>query len=568
MRTSEEEVRPLDLDILHGEEFPDKNYRKIRQLGSGGDGVVYLVRHLPTEQLRAAKCLKTDHPEKRRRELVLMKKLNHPALPKILDVLEAGTQLWLIMEYISGRCIADIPRDEVSPHQFFSIAGQLAEVLIYLHTRPLPILHLDIKPSNVILRPDGQLVLIDFGAAIYLSDGEKAGHYGTPGFAAPEQKEGRGKVDTRADIYGFGALLYYYVFRASPNPRNVEQVKCDKRARKLHAYRFLRKCLSEDPQDRFEDCKMLYHAVCTAKRRYYREKRLRRALGAIGLLGSVCVFALFCPKDGRGSAEQVSLQREKMYMQLLSQAETMGFAQAAQCYEEAGRLCPERTEWCMALIERISVDYLFEREEEEKLKELIYMVVPGMTQTFLEEQKKNPQVYGEVAYRLGMLYWYFYEDTGGKRAASGWFTQALSILTQLEEPPWWAESARIHADMGKYCETLGRKDENGEYLADYAVYWKDLKRLWKLEEVKKESRGICNHIADEVISCIILHGYEVYGAGETYEEIEQMLESVEQYIFSEPLSGDEKESRERQCEAAWAAARRVFGKGETEFEEK
>ena len=439
-------------------------------------------------------------------------------------------------------------------------------MLIYLHTRPVPILHLDIKPSNVILRPDGRLVLIDFGAAIYLRDGGEAGHYGTPGFAAPEQKDGGSIVDTRADIYGLGALLYYYVFRATPDPRNMEQAKRDKRFRKMHAHRFFRKCLCEDPQDRFEDCKVLYQAVCTVKKRYYRKKRLRRTLGAMGLLGSVCVFALFCPKDGRGNAEQMSLQKEKTYMQLLSQAETMGFSQAVQCYEEAAKLCPERTEWCMALIERIGGDYLFEREEEEKLKEMIYMVIPGRSRTFLEEQKEKPQVYGELAYRLGMLYWYFYGDTGGKRAASGWFAEALSVREHLGDSLWWAESAQIHADMGKYCETLGRKGENGEYLADYGVYWKDLKRLWELEEIKKENRGICNHIADEVISCIILHGYDVYGTGEPYGEIERMLESVEQYISSGPLSGDEKADRERQCKAAQAAAKRVFGKGEDEFE--
>ncbi len=563
---SEKEVGLLESDILHGEPFPDKNYRKIRQLGSGGDGVVYLVCHLPTEQLRAAKCLKTDHSEKRWKELVLMKKLSHPALPRILDVLEVDSQTWLIMEYISGRCIADIPGEEVSPYQFFSIAEQLAEVLIYLHTRPVPILHLDIKPSNVILRPDGRLVLIDFGAAIYLRDGGEAGRYGTPGFAAPEQKDGSSRIDTRADIYGFGALLYYYVFRDTPNPRNVERARKDGRLRKLHAHYFLGKCLCENPQERFGDCKALRQAVCTAKRRCYRRKRLGRALGAMGLLCAVCIFAVFSLKDRGESADYMSLQKEEKYMRLLEQAETMGFSQAVQCYAEAVRLCPRRTEWCMALIERIGGDYLFEKEEEEKLKELVYMVLPGETQTFLEEQKEKPQVYGELSYRLGMLYWYFYEEIGGKSAASGWFSQALAASGSIEDTPWWTESARIHADMGRYCETLGRKDENGEYLADYAVYWKDLKRLWVLEDMKKENRGICNQIADEIISCVILHAYDIYGAGETFEEIERILKSVEQYIFSASLPGDEKTDRERQCEAAQAAVRRVFGKGEDEFE--
>ncbi|MDO4324103.1 MAG: serine/threonine-protein kinase [Lachnospiraceae bacterium] len=552
------EVGLLDFGLFH-EEMIDKNYRIIRRLGSGGDGTVYLVWHLPTEQLRAAKCLKTDQMEKRMRELVLMKKLKHPSLPQILDVLEDGGRLWLVMEYISGRCIGDIPKEEVSALQFFAIAKQLAEVLIYLHNRPLPILHLDIKPSNVLIRPDGRLVLIDFGAAVFLTPGGGSGHYGTPGFAAPEQKNSGSKIDERADIYGFGALLYYYLYRGVPGGR---EIKRDRSFKKLHVYYLLRQCLREKPEERFKNSKVLYQAVCAAEKRYYRYKKLQKASGAMGLLAVVSAFAFVCAGDAGSYAEQSALQREQAYVRLLEQAEQLGFMQAAEYYGEAARLCPEKNEWCLQLIERIRKDYCFEQQEERVLTELIYMVIPENGQTFLEHQKENPEIYGELAYRLGTLYWYFYEGTGGKSAAVSWFEEAISTKERMEDEPVWFASARIHTNMGKYYEILGRRDENGEYLADYGTYWSDLKRLWSLRELQEENIGMRIQIAEELLSCMILHAYEIYKSGEPFEEAQQILESLQQFFDSELSDVNDKKNREEQCRSAVAAAERVFKKGE------
>lgn len=97
-----------------------------------------------------------------------------------------------------------------SEMEFFSIAGQLSEVLGYLHGRRMPILHLDIKPTNLLLKRNGRLVLIDFGAALQGQPGIRPEQCcGTPGFAAPEQYQKGSYLDARTDVYGAGAVLYY-----------------------------------------------------------------------------------------------------------------------------------------------------------------------------------------------------------------------------------------------------------------------------------------------------------------------------------------------------------------------
>ena len=80
-------------------------------------------------------------------------------------------------------------------------------MLTYLHSFSPPVIYRDMKPGNVILRPDGRITLIDFGIARIFSPQGKATLIGTPGFAPPEQYSGQ--VDERSDIYGLGATLHY-----------------------------------------------------------------------------------------------------------------------------------------------------------------------------------------------------------------------------------------------------------------------------------------------------------------------------------------------------------------------
>ena len=135
----------------------EQEYCILRELGSGGEGKVYLVRHQVTEQLRAAKRLWKGTDADRLHELKMMKRLRHPSLPEVIDVLPEKDCIWLIMTYVKGQCLQELFRGGISEMEFFSIAGQLSEVLGYLHGRRMPILHLDIKPTNLLLKRNGRL---------------------------------------------------------------------------------------------------------------------------------------------------------------------------------------------------------------------------------------------------------------------------------------------------------------------------------------------------------------------------------------------------------------------------
>ena len=136
-----------------------------------------------------------------KKEIELMKHLKHPSLPTIVDVIERQGALLIVMDYIEGLQLEDIVLEYGPQNENIVIewAKQLCDVMHYLHTQDPPIIYRDMKPSNVMLRPDGRVMLIDFGAAReYKTNNLKdTVLLGTRGYAAPEQYRSDGQSDER-----------------------------------------------------------------------------------------------------------------------------------------------------------------------------------------------------------------------------------------------------------------------------------------------------------------------------------------------------------------------------------
>ena len=200
-----------------------------RLLGKGGDGAVYLVSDCrDSQRVFALKELINPSRQDRNRlflERKVLKRLYHPALPRVYHVIEQEKlkRVYLLMEYIRGKNL-DVLRKEQADGRFpveqaLSMVEPIVEALMYLHKQKPPILHRDIKPSNIIVPPDGgTATLVDFGSAKeYLPENTTTMfRYGTPGYAPIEQYSTRGITGTRTDIYGLGATLYALVTGVQP----------------------------------------------------------------------------------------------------------------------------------------------------------------------------------------------------------------------------------------------------------------------------------------------------------------------------------------------------------------
>jgi serine/threonine-protein kinase len=125
-------------------------------------------------------------------EIDMLKSFDHPNLPKIVDVIDAKESFVMIMDYIEGSSLSKLIKDGAQPEATVIHWGkQLCDVLHYLHTHNPPIIYRDLKPANIMLKPDGQITLIDFGTARQYKEQNLADTtcLGTVGYAAPEQLE-------------------------------------------------------------------------------------------------------------------------------------------------------------------------------------------------------------------------------------------------------------------------------------------------------------------------------------------------------------------------------------------
>ena len=191
----------------------DGKFRLIRLLGSGGCGRVYLAENIRTKSLWAIKEIPCDtsNLQQVEREIDVLKKVRHPALPRIVDVLHENGMFYLIEDYFEGRNVEEILRERkfINAGAAIKWALEICDIMIFLHGQaPEPIIYRDLKPSNIILSPEGSIRLVDFGSVRrYKSDSPSDTVYiGTRGYAAPEQY-GLGQTSEQTDVYSFGVTM-------------------------------------------------------------------------------------------------------------------------------------------------------------------------------------------------------------------------------------------------------------------------------------------------------------------------------------------------------------------------
>lgn len=152
------------------------------------------------------------------RKVGVLKTLDHPSIPRILDGFTIDGQAYLVMDYVEGKDLEDLmneARDFLPTPTIYRWAVELCDALSYLHTRlPHPLVFRDIKPSNIMIDAEGHVKLIDYGIAELLEDGREYAALGTDGYAAPEQYEGL--VTPLIDMYALGATLHQMLTRTDP----------------------------------------------------------------------------------------------------------------------------------------------------------------------------------------------------------------------------------------------------------------------------------------------------------------------------------------------------------------
>lgn len=330
----------------------NNNYKIIKPIGKGGMGNVYLAENLSKHALCA---VKEQSAQGKGRELVfseinIQKKLNHPALPHIYEFCETDGCLYIVMEYIEGRTLDSLLNEKGCFEEAHVIdwAKQLTDILIYLHHLAEPIVYRDLKPSNIMLDPQGKIHLIDFGIAQEYQRAEGEGGKLmalTRGYAAPEQYNERYRADVRTDIYSLGVTLHYLLTGKNPlkPPYHFERVRKLNPALSYAAESILKKCLQPNPDRRYkkaEDLKEDLEHIWDLERRLQAERRRRSGIlacisAAVAILLSILFVKVRQGRNAEIEAYYALLDEAKEHM---AQEE---YADAAEKLDEAAAMQPE-----------------------------------------------------------------------------------------------------------------------------------------------------------------------------------------------------------------------------------
>jgi serine/threonine protein kinase/Tol biopolymer transport system component len=203
-------------------------YRIIEPLGEGGMGQVYLaldahlnrkvaLKVLPPELTGNAVFLRRFEQEAR-----TASSLNHPNILTIFDFLEVGGHHIIVSEFVEGKTLRELITDDIDLGQTLDVVAQAASALSAAHAAG--VVHRDLKPTNIMVRPDGWVKIIDFGLAKLTQAGGSDGGeswtlpgavLGTVGYMSPEQARGD-EIDARTDIWSMGVILYEILARCRP----------------------------------------------------------------------------------------------------------------------------------------------------------------------------------------------------------------------------------------------------------------------------------------------------------------------------------------------------------------
>ena len=252
-------------------------YKLLKRLGRGGMSVVYLAMDIRLNKRWAVKEIRKDNTwdtgalwKGLQMEANILKIVDHPVLPRIVDIVHFEGTVFVVMDYVEGMSMSEVLRSEGAQpqHQVIEWAKELCSALDYLHSLTPPIIYRDMKPSNIILKPDGRIKLIDFGTAKEFDASDLADKValGTRGYAAPEQfgdAKGRGlhKTDARTDIYNLGATLYHLLTGKAPSepPYVIKPIRSFNPALSGGLEKIIQKCTMPNPKDRYSNCAELLY---------------------------------------------------------------------------------------------------------------------------------------------------------------------------------------------------------------------------------------------------------------------------------------------------------------------
>lgn len=530
-------------------------YNVLAEIGQSGKSHVYLVLNIRAGKQWAAKEVsKTGEGEKDviSRHLIadaeILKGLKHDHIPTIVDVIETEEYYYILMDFIEGRTLQKVLEEEGAQNQEDVVKWgmQLCDVFIYLHSQDPPIIYRDTKPSNIMLTPDRDIVLIDFGAAREYKKykTEDTLYLGTKGYAAPEQYQSvDGQSDERTDIYNVGATMYHLVTGHDPAlpPYNLYPIRHWDKNLSSGLEQIILKCTKFNPDERYQSARELKYALEHYTQLDYEYRKRQRAKKRGMLIAFI--MSLLCLAGAVLIGRQISRIENSSYESVMKSAKTATTKErAVGYYKEAIELKPASDEAYIDLLEKAYLeDGNFTQEEADEMTEILGDYPQGSRQTNEKILSQNSG-YDRFAYEIGLAYFYYYNGTGNKQMAEPWFSiaaqsdPASNVLTENQR-----ERALRLYKISSYYARLSIQNKAGDSEGSYLEYWQDMSALTEGNLVTLDNARTAYVMYKEITYQIRMHANDFRKAGVAKQELLEKLQSIEEHLgtdFTENLKED------------------------------
>ncbi len=490
-------------------------YEILKEIGHGGMSTVYLANDTHMNRNWAVKEVAKEGTDRNEKvfsnnpvaEAHLLKRLDHPFLPRITDIIDNDTTFYIIMDFIEGESLDKVLKEYgAQPEErVIEWAMQICDVLSYLHNQKPPIIYRDMKPENLMLKPNGNICIIDFGIAREYKEQNLSDTIalGTPGYAAPEQYNGQ--TDQRSDIYALGMTMCHLLTGVYPargdgympvrqyNPALSEGIEA-----------IINKCVEPAAEKRYQSCaELLVDLQSPDKVTWGWRRQLKRRIRIFGAAAGLAVLLGTAGLALHFSA--VHLNNED-YDSKINTSDPAGYYEAVEIY-------PGRT----AAYEKLVAYCKTHDTENDAIDKLGNQVQRNAAAL----DPASPEV-AALYYDIGKLYFAEYDGALKARAvnAKDFFKTAAGTAAKFDKK----EIAACYEAICKFMTSQSTTEEHT--LADYTTLFQEIDDAMAVVEKASDSEANYDKISLYYVTILLLQDQSRYMAGVGFEE-STALQSME-----------------------------------------
>ena len=531
----------------------DGKYKILRVVGKGGMSVVYQAVNEKANKIWAVKEVRKDGTqnfEVVKQNLIaetdMLKRFNHPNLPSIIDVIDTEDSFLIVMDYIEGNSLSKAIESSGAQSQDDVIewSKQLCDVLGYLHSRKPPIIYRDMKPANVMLKPDGNISLIDFGTAreFKSSSVEDTTCLGTQGYAAPEQYGGHGQTDARTDIYCLGATMYHLVTGHNPSTPPYEMYPIRQWNPMLSSglEEIIIKCTQRNPNDRYQSCAELLYALDHYEDLDIENKKVQRFKWKTFIASAIITLVLLLGTIGFKIAESsakaqtydgyLSAADDLVTAQTVSGTVTKGdgtevFKDAIDQYKLAIATNPGESRAYLDLLNKVYLaDNVFSSKEYAQMNDLMKGVSDGAKYIKTGDAllSADPDAYANVTSEIGDDLLFCYENDNGIATSLNWYERAEPNCSDTEKKKLIEE----YIVIAKAYLDGGQIDDKGRPTSDPAEVFEALKNISNPEVVNPTDNLKVSLKCYKFISGFLMNKNDFFSLGINESQYNSLLDQL------------------------------------------